>query len=45
MLMGPVGLRPEKGAGHVQQKLKTKDPTSRQIGRPTSINPQLSKNN
>jgi hypothetical protein len=27
------------------EKLKTADPTSRQRGRPTSTNPQLSKNN
>jgi hypothetical protein len=46
MLINPVGLRPEKGcAGDAQQKLKTTDPTSRQRGRPTSTNPQLSKNN
>jgi hypothetical protein len=46
MLMSPVGLRSEKGcAGGARQKLKTTDPTSRQRGRPTSTNPQLSKNN
>jgi hypothetical protein len=45
MLMSPVGLRSEKGcAGDAQQKLETTDPTSRQRGRPTSTNPQLSKN-
>jgi hypothetical protein len=27
------------------KKLKSKDPTSRQRGRPTSTNPKLSKNN
>jgi hypothetical protein len=44
MLMSPVGLRPEKDyAGDVRQKLKTKDPNSRQRGRPTSTNPKLSK--
>jgi hypothetical protein len=43
--MSPVGLRSEKGcAGYAEQKLKTIDPTSRQRGRPTSTNPQLSKN-
>jgi hypothetical protein len=43
MLMSPVGLKSEKGcAGDAQQKLKTTDPTSRQRGRPTSTNPQLS---
>jgi hypothetical protein len=42
MLANPVGLRPEKGcAGDVQQRLKTTDPTSRQRGRPTYINPKL----
>jgi hypothetical protein len=46
MLMSPVGLGPEKGgAGDAQQTLKSTDPTSRQRGRPTSTNPQLSKNN
>jgi hypothetical protein len=45
MLMSPMGLRPEKGGtGDDQQKLKTTDPTSGQRGRPTSTNPQLSKN-
>jgi hypothetical protein len=44
--MSPVGLRSEKGcAGDAQQKLKTTEPTSRQRGRRTSTNPQLSKNN
>jgi hypothetical protein len=44
--MCPVGLRFEKGCtGYSQQKLKTTDSTSRQRGRPTSTNPQLSKNN
>jgi hypothetical protein len=44
MLMSPVGLRSEKGcSGDARQKLKTTDPTSRQRGRPTSTNPQLSK--
>jgi hypothetical protein len=39
MLMGHVGLRPEKGcAGNAQQKLKTTDPTTHQRERPTSIN-------
>jgi hypothetical protein len=45
MLSSSVGLRSEKGcAGDARQKLKTTDPTSRQRGRPTSTNPQLSKN-
>jgi hypothetical protein len=44
--MIPVGLKPEKGcAGDAQQNLKTTDPTSRQRGRPTSTNLQLSKTN
>jgi hypothetical protein len=44
--MSPVGLRSQKGcAGDSRQKLKTIDPTFRQRGRPTSVNPQLSKNN
>jgi hypothetical protein len=42
--MSPVGLRSEKGcAGDAQQELKTTDPTSRQIGCPTSRNKQLPK--
>jgi hypothetical protein len=42
--MRPVGLRPEKDcAGNAHQKLKTTDLTSHQRGRPTSINPYLSK--
>jgi hypothetical protein len=42
--MSPVGFRSEKGcAADARQKLKTTDPTSRQRGRPTSTNPQLSK--
>jgi hypothetical protein len=46
MLMSPVGLRSEKGcAGDARQKLKTKDPSFRQRGRPTSTNLQLSTNN
>jgi hypothetical protein len=46
MLMSPVGLRSEKGcAADAHQKLKSTDPTSRQRGRPTSTNPQLSRNN
>jgi hypothetical protein len=46
MLTSPVRLRPEKGcAGDAQEKLETTDPTSYQRGRPTSTNPQLSKNN
>jgi hypothetical protein len=46
MLMSPVELRSEKGCSDdAQQKLKTIDPTSRQRGRPTSTNLQLSKNN
>jgi hypothetical protein len=32
-------------AGEVQQQLYTTDPTSRRRGRPTSTNPQLSKDN
>jgi hypothetical protein len=44
MLMIPVGLRSEKGcAGDAQKKVKATDPTSRQRGRLTSTNPQLSK--
>jgi hypothetical protein len=44
--MSPVGLRSEKGyIGDSQQKVKTAGQTSRQRGRPTSTNPQLSKNN
>jgi hypothetical protein len=40
MLMSPVGLRPEEDwTGDARQKLKTTDPTSRQGGRPTSLNP------
>jgi hypothetical protein len=46
MLVSPVGLRSVKGcAGDARQKLKTADPTSRQRGRPTSTNAQLSKSN
>jgi hypothetical protein len=46
MLVSPVGLRSEKGcAGDAGQELKSRDPTSRQRGRPTSTNPNLSKNN
>jgi hypothetical protein len=46
MLMSPVGLKSEKGcAGDARQKLKSTDPSSRQRGRPTSINPKLSKKN
>jgi hypothetical protein len=42
MLMSPVGLRSDKGcAGDARQKL---NPTSRQRGRPTPTNQQLSKN-
>jgi hypothetical protein len=45
MLMNPVALRSEKDcAGDAEQKLKTAQPTSRQRGRRTSTNPQLSKN-
>jgi hypothetical protein len=45
MLMSPVGHKPEKGcAVDAQQNLKITDPTSRQRGRSTSINPKLSKN-
>jgi hypothetical protein len=41
-----VGFISEKGcAGDALQKLKTTNLTSRQKGRPTSTNPQLSKNN
>jgi hypothetical protein len=43
--MSLVGLRSEKCcAGEARQKLKSTDPTSRQRGRTTSTNPQLSKN-
>jgi hypothetical protein len=46
MLMSPVGLRTaEDCAGDTQEKLETTDPTSRQRGRLTSTNRQLSKNN
>jgi hypothetical protein len=46
MLISTVGLSSEKGcAGDAQQQLKITDMTSRQRGRPTSTNPQLSKNN
>jgi hypothetical protein len=46
MFLSPVGLRSEKGcAGDDRQKLKITDPTSRQRGRSTSTNPQLSENN
>jgi hypothetical protein len=44
--MSPMGLRSEKDCtGDARQKLKSTDQTSRQRGRPTSTNPQLSKNN
>jgi hypothetical protein len=44
--MNPAGLGPKTGCtGDTQQQLKTTDPTSRQRGRPTSTNPQLTKNN
>jgi hypothetical protein len=40
MLLGPVGLRLEKGcARDDQEKLKTTDPTSRHRGRPSQTNP------
>jgi hypothetical protein len=42
-VMSPTGLEPEDCVGEVQQQ--TTYPKSRQIGRPTSTNPQLSKNN
>jgi ectoine hydroxylase-related dioxygenase (phytanoyl-CoA dioxygenase family) len=42
--MSPVGLRSEKGCA-IRQKLKTRDPTSRQRVRPKSTNPQMSRNN
>jgi hypothetical protein len=46
MLVSPVGHRYEiTCSGDAQQKLKTTDTASRQRGRPTSTNPQLSKNN
>jgi hypothetical protein len=44
--MSPVGLGHEKGcAGDAEQKVKNTDPTSRQRGHPTLLNPKLSKNN
>jgi hypothetical protein len=44
MLISPVGFRSEKGcAGDAHQQLNNTAPTS-QRGRPTSTNPQLSKN-
>jgi hypothetical protein len=46
MVMSSAGLRSEKDfAGDTQQQLKTTNPTSRQRGRRTSTNPELSKNN
>jgi hypothetical protein len=46
ILMSPSGFKFEKGCtGDARQKLKTTHTTSRQRGRPTSTNPQLSKNN
>jgi hypothetical protein len=41
-----TGLGPENDcSGEGQQRLKTTDPSSYQIGRPKSTNPQLSDNN
>jgi hypothetical protein len=46
MVMSPTELSPEKDcAGEAQQQLLTTEPSSRQSGRPTSTNPQLSKDN
>jgi hypothetical protein len=43
MLVSPMGLKCEKG--DARQKLKSTDSSSRQRGRPTSTDLQLSKNN
>jgi hypothetical protein len=44
MLTSPVGLKSEKGCTrNARKKLKSTDPTYRQRGRPTSINPKLLK--
>jgi hypothetical protein len=44
--MSRTGLGPDRDcAGEAQQQLKTTDPNSRQRGRPTSTNMQLSKDN
>jgi hypothetical protein len=46
MVLSPAGLRPERDcAGNARGKTETTDPSSRQRGNPTSVNPQLSKNN
>jgi hypothetical protein len=46
MAMSPAGLGPENDCSvEGQQQLQTTDPSSRQRGRPTSINPQLSDSN
>jgi hypothetical protein len=46
MVTSPTGLGPENDcAGESQKKLLTTDSSSRQKGRPTSVNPQLSASN
>jgi hypothetical protein len=46
MIMSPAGLGPENYCVYDgQQQLETTDPSSRQIGRPVSTNPQLSDSN
>jgi hypothetical protein len=43
MAMSPVGLGPKNDwAGDDQHRLQTTDPSSRQRGRHTSTNPQMS---
>jgi hypothetical protein len=42
MVMSPAGLGPENDcAGEDQKQLQTTDPSSRQKGRPTLTNPQM----
>jgi hypothetical protein len=46
MITSPTVLGPENYcSGEGQQQLQTTDPSSRQRGRPTSTNPQLSDSN
>jgi hypothetical protein len=46
MVLSPAGLGPENDcAGEDQQQLQTTDPPSRQRGRPTTRNLQLSNSN
>jgi hypothetical protein len=43
MVISPAGLGPQEGgAGKAQKQLQNADPTSRQRGRPTSRNLQMS---